>query len=308
MLRNVTALGLTTRKGAPVPRQTWHSMLKNPLYCGWVKSGDLMVPGLHEPIISKELFDELQTVLQGNSRNALPRQVVRPDFPLKQFVKCAKCDRGLTAGIVKKKFSYYWCYTKNCRAVLVSKDGLETHFITLLGMCQPTIEYLNRLPEIAAKEWQAREEHIGRDSRALAVRLNEQKCSNSQAIKAKLTGELSAGDFEALKQDIAEKTEEIQCELTRLEQEKKTLEELKQQQKLENYSFVETWRTAGIQVKLELQKALFPAGLVWSHETGFLNRKNNWLMEGLGQILQQLADPQEAARQMIVRFGVPDGI
>jgi DNA invertase Pin-like site-specific DNA recombinase len=308
VLRNVTALGLTTRNGAPVPRQTWHSMLKNPLYCGWVKSGDLMVPGVHEAIVPKEVFDEVQSVLAGNSRSTLPRQVIRPDFPLKQFVKCAKCDRGLTAGIIKKKFGYYWCYTKGCRAVLVSKGDLEANFITLLGMCLPTIEYLNRLPEIAARAWQAREECIRQDSRALTIRLNEQKRLNSQAIKAKLSGELSGKDFEAFKEEIAEKTEEIQRELNRLEQERKTLEELKQQQKLENYSFVETWRTAGIQVKLELQKALFPAGLVWSHETGFLNRKNKWLMEGLGQILQQLANPQEAARQMIVRFGVPDGI
>jgi len=60
---------------------------------------------------------------------------------------------------------------------------------------------------------------------------------------------------------------------------------------LENYSFVATWRTADIQVKLELQKALFPDGLAWSHETGFLNRKNRWLMEGVQQIFQSLTDP-----------------
>ena len=127
-------------------------MLKNPLYAGWVKSGDLMTPGVHEAIVPKQIFDEVQSVLAVNSRSTLPRQVVRLDFPLKQFVKCPVCDRGLTAGIIKKKFGYYWCYTKGCRAVLVSRDELETKFIALLGMCQPTIEYLNRLPEIAAKE------------------------------------------------------------------------------------------------------------------------------------------------------------
>jgi recombinase len=38
-LRQVTALGLTNKKGAPVPRQTWYAMLKNPIYAGWVRSG-----------------------------------------------------------------------------------------------------------------------------------------------------------------------------------------------------------------------------------------------------------------------------
>jgi hypothetical protein len=31
-------------------------------------------------------------------------------------------------------------------------------------------------------------------------------------------------------------------------------------------------------------------------------------MDGLRQIFQSLADPPEAARQMIVNLGVPDGI
>jgi hypothetical protein len=154
----------------------------------------------------------------------------------------------------------------------------------------------------------AREEHIRQDSRALTIRLSEQKRLNSQAIKAKLTGELSAEDFESLKQSVTEETAKIQSELTRLEQERKTLNELKQQARLDNISFVATWRDAGIQGKLELQKALFPAGLVWSHETGFLNHKNEWLMKGLRQIFQGFTDPKVAAQRAIVRFGVPDGI
>lgn len=33
-----------------------------------------------------------------------------------------------------------------------------------------------------------------------------------------------------------------------------------------------------------------------------------WLMEGLQQIFEGLADPKVAAQEFIVRFGVPDGI
>ena len=189
--------------------------------------------------------------------------------------------------------------------MLVSKEKLEAQFLSVLGMCQPTLEYLNRLPEIAAKQWEALAEHIRQDSRALNIRLSEQRRLNSQAKKAKLTGDLSAEDFETLKQSVAEETSKIEIELNALEHERKTLEEMNQQAKLEDISFVATWRTAGIQGKLELQRALFPAGLVWSHETGYLNRKNEWLMDGLQQIFQGLADPAVAAQQFIVKFGVP---
>jgi len=67
-------------------------------------------------------------------------------------------------------------------------------------------------------------------------------------------------------------------------------------------------RAGGIQGKLELQKAMFSDGLVWSHESGYLNRKNKLLVEGLHALCQQLSDPKKAAEGLIVKFGVPDGI
>lgn len=316
VLRTVTALGLTTRKGAPVPRQTWYAMLRNPLYAGWVKSGDLVNQGIHQSIVPQQLFDEVQAVLNGKSRSTQPRQVVRPDFPLKQFIKCAHCDHGLTAGLAKKKFPYYWCYQKGCRSVFVPKEELENHFIRLLATHEPTIEYLNLLPEIAAKTWEVREERIKQDSRALNIRLAEQTRLNSQAIKAKLTGELASEDFDSLKANIAEEKQKIENALSALESERKTLEQMSKQAKLEKISFVATWRNAGIQGKLELQKALFPDGLVWGHEMGFLNRKNKSLMQGLkdffDEYLQSLPNPNESVSEgidrFIVKFGVPDGI
>jgi site-specific DNA recombinase len=138
-LRTVTALGLTTRKSRPVPRQTWHSILRNPLYAGWVRSGELLVRGVHQPIVAQQLFDSVQDALAGRSKTAQPRQSIHPEFSLRQFVRCAKCNKGLTAGIIKKKFFYYWCYTKGCRDVLVSKEELEKHFVRLLSEYQPTI-------------------------------------------------------------------------------------------------------------------------------------------------------------------------
>ena len=62
----------------------------------------------------------------------------------------------MTAGVIKKKFFYYWCYTKGCRKVLASKEELERHFVRLLNSYQPTIEFLERLPEIAKRQWAER--------------------------------------------------------------------------------------------------------------------------------------------------------
>ena len=127
-------------------------------------------------------------------------------------------------------------------------------------------------------------------------------------LKAKITGDLKPEDFDVLKQNIAEETEKIEAELSVLEQERTMLQELSQQPKREKVNMLATWRTAGIQGKLELQKAMFSDGLVWSHESGYLNRKNKLLVESLQALCQELSDPKEAAERLIVKFGVPGGI
>jgi DNA invertase Pin-like site-specific DNA recombinase len=307
-LRTVTALGLTTRKSRPVPRQTWHSILRNPLYAGWVRSGELLVRGVHQPIVAQQLFDSVQDALAGRSKTAQPRQSIHPEFSLRQFVRCAKCNKGLTAGIIKKKFFYYWCYTKGCRDVLVSKEELEKHFVRLLSEYQPTIRSLERLPEIAKRQWAQREARIRQDSKALKIRLEEIRRLNSAAIKAKLTGELTAEDFDSLKATNTTDAAGIEQQLKALESEKNMMQELIEQGQRELVDLVSAWGKAGITGRTELQNALFPDGLVWSHESGFLNSQNVGLMHAWHEFFQSLGDSRTMLNDFFALFGVPDGI
>jgi hypothetical protein len=134
----------------------------------------------------------------------------------------------------------------------------------------------------------------------LTIRLQEQKRLNSEAIKAKLKGELLAEDFDALKQSITEETTRIQDALTALESERSTMEELIAQTQRELIDLPAAWAKAGLNERRELFHMLFPSGLVWGHEWGFLNHQNTSIMQDLQASLDDALDP--------VKFGVPDGI
>ena len=300
VLRTVTALGLRTARGAMLPRQTWHAMLRNPIYAGWVKSGDLVVRGVHPPIVGQELFDKVQAVLAGRSKTAQTRQVLNPTFPLRQFVRCAKCGKGLTAGIAKKKFPYYWCYKPGCRSVFVPAEELDKAFVDWLGQYEPTTEYLALLPDIAKEVWAKRQERAKQDSRALTIKLQEQRHLNSEAIKAKLKGDLLQEDFDALKVNITEEIARIEAALNALESERSTMEELIAQTQRELIDLPAAWAKAGLSERRELCSMLFPDGLVWSHSMGFLNSQNTSIMQDLADSLNDADD--------LVKFGVPDGI
>ena len=182
--------------------------------------------GVHPPIVTQQLFDQVQEVLAGRSKTAQTRQVLNPEFPLRQFIRCAKCNKGLTAGIAKKKFRYYWCYKPGCRSVFVPAEELEQAFVGWIAQYEPTVEYLAILPDVAKDVWAKRQEQAKQTSRALTIRLQEQRHLNSEAIKAKLKGELAEEDFAALKQNITEEIALIECQLSALESERSTMEEL----------------------------------------------------------------------------------
>jgi hypothetical protein len=40
-------------------------MLRNQIYAGWVVSGENKVKGLHQPLVTQDLFDAVQDALDG---------------------------------------------------------------------------------------------------------------------------------------------------------------------------------------------------------------------------------------------------
>jgi hypothetical protein len=137
VLNVVTALGLKTKTGRPVTMQTFARMVNNPIYAGWVVSGDVRVRGIHEPLISDELFQTVQARLKSKGTT---HKKVNQDFPLRGVVRCATYGKLLTAAWVKgrnKLYAHYWCWTSGCRKVKVTREVLESRFVGLLFQMEP---------------------------------------------------------------------------------------------------------------------------------------------------------------------------
>src|SRR5262249_31493506 len=129
VMRQTAALGLTTRKGRKVTKQTFSRLVRNPFYCGFIQNGRTRVKGAHEALSPEELFNAVQEQLTPG----VAHQIERDDFPLRGFIRCSKCDKALTAGFVKgrsKRYPRYWCFTTGCRGVSVGAETLEGHLHT----------------------------------------------------------------------------------------------------------------------------------------------------------------------------------
>ncbi len=108
--KELAKYGFVDSKGKPYTVKRIQDIIKSPVYAGKVIHGDDVFDGVHEPIISPELFYRVQLMLKG-SESKTPRGLV---YTYSNFIKCAKCGYSMV-GITKHgannsgTYIYYHC-------------------------------------------------------------------------------------------------------------------------------------------------------------------------------------------------------
>ncbi|HEY77163.1 MAG TPA: hypothetical protein G4O00_13485 [Thermoflexia bacterium] len=98
--------GFRTRRNRPWSKDSVRELLQNEFYLGLVKHRGDLYPGLHEPIISRDLFDRVQEIRRAHAqRPRLCSPTVRV-YLLSGLARCAHCGRTLRAQ-GGPRYSYY---------------------------------------------------------------------------------------------------------------------------------------------------------------------------------------------------------
>jgi DNA invertase Pin-like site-specific DNA recombinase len=128
------AAGLTYRRtGAPVPVSAIHTMLRNPMYMGEFEWQGRRCQGTHEPLVSRELWERVQSVL--DLRRAKKRRRSKHDFAFAGLIECGHCGCAVVGEIKKQRYVYYHCtgHKGKCGEPYVREEVLEHKFAELLG-------------------------------------------------------------------------------------------------------------------------------------------------------------------------------
>ena len=97
--------GFRSRAGKKYHKSKIHKMLSESFYCGIMTKDGQLYEGKHEPLISKQLFDEVQKML--NQKAHIKKQNI--PFAFRGILRCAKCGCLLTATKKKGRLTYYYC-------------------------------------------------------------------------------------------------------------------------------------------------------------------------------------------------------
>ncbi|MGH7554588.1 MAG: recombinase family protein [Longimicrobiales bacterium] len=100
------AMGLThPRSGRRMMKAEIHRILQNLIYTGEFRWHGKRYQGSHTPLVSRELFLQVQDVLNRKPRAQYPKQ----KHPFMGLLTCARCGCAITAERKKGKYTYYRC-------------------------------------------------------------------------------------------------------------------------------------------------------------------------------------------------------
>jgi site-specific DNA recombinase len=132
--------GVVGRHGARIVARHICIILKNPFYAGIMRTSMGTMPGKHEPLVNKEMFDRCQEVFRLKNTGGQPRHKL--DFLLAGILRCETCGKHLVGERHKKTsgkvYRYYRCHTKGCSQTR-NADAAEIDFIAAASAADPSI-------------------------------------------------------------------------------------------------------------------------------------------------------------------------
>lgn len=165
--------GFAYRKnGTLIPKKEILRILRNPFYDGRIKYNGEMYQGKHKPIVSKDLWNRVQDVLEGRGKKISQRKY---DFLYSKLMSCGACGYAII-GERKKKlivkdqkertYIYYRCTGYSGGGKIspcfpyIREEDLDKQFGELLGRLQFKDGILEWMREV--RDWGRSDQHRNR--------------------------------------------------------------------------------------------------------------------------------------------------
>ncbi|HFG0471765.1 recombinase family protein [Flavobacterium psychrophilum] len=300
-------------------KQSFLNHVRNPYYFGlikvlaWKNEPEEEIIGQHPPLISKELFEEVQTVLFGKRRK-LPVALTRKDeLPLRGYLTCNKCGGNLTgspstSGNGCSKTFYYHCQ-KGCKERFradLANDCFENYLDSF--KVDPAVLNLYKiiLEDVFNQDEQERFKNIKQVEDMIAlvkIKLNslEDKMLDNvvssedyHSIKTRINGELS--DWKFKKEDLS-------------------IDKSAYQKYFEfGLSFLsnakEYYQKADLEIKQKIVGSIFPEKIIFSNNKYRTSQTNELLklltfnINELGNIKNEKATPKSGLSNYAPSLGL----
>jgi site-specific DNA recombinase len=254
--------GLVNKHGQPIPRAHFHRLLRNTLYKGIIKKFGKNYNGTFEPIVSTELFDDVQQILKGRMKKVKHYLHDNVDFPLRRFVtnEDGKQLTGYWSQGKRLKYPYYSFSLPN---TTIRKEVLEQKFMGFLAQYTFDKDHLNVIREYLIKHFKQQSTNQQDNKEMIQKRIIEINAQIDNLIKLESKGSISSAILEDRVTKFDTELEELKRLLMQRENKEVSIPRLltfAAEVLKEPYLL---WQNASLAVRKKLQVFEFPQGVVF---------------------------------------------
>lgn len=218
--------------GGPMQHSTVYRLFTNCFYAGWILWEGTLHAGKHEPMVSQEEFDKVQSILGRRTKSHTRPRV----FTFGGLMRCGSCQRLITAETKTNrygsKYTYYHCAGRSlakCPERSITGDLLEIQIANALaGLSVP--RELEGWIILRVRE-QGAELRIANRHRTEALKLRAEALKNKRSALVELRLQRTITD------------EELNEKLNEIAGEGRKLDEALAQQPLEVDGLIEPLKT-----------------------------------------------------------------
>ena len=283
-MKNEEIILRLNRMGVKMYKQQLTKVFKKPFYCGIINHALLdgeVVEGTHEPLISKEVFLQVNGLHKAAHNYGVPHKKELEEVPLKVFIKCEECSQPFTGYIVKAKgLWYYKCRTVGCKCNRSAKK-LHAAFEELLN--QFSVE--PKMHKVIAYQIEHLFEQLNKEGIEEEKALKEKLVEVTKKIdtieeKYYVLEEMNKESFEKFHARFTREREETQKALQKMTPQISNLKKSIREGVALASKLSTVWTSSPIGTKEKLQKLLFPEGIIYSKKNeAFRTEKVNMFFE-----------------------------
>jgi len=191
-------------------------ILRNPIYRGDVVWSGKTFQGIHEPLVSRELWNTAQDTLEGRRLQSGRRR--KHNYPFARLIVCGHCG-GLMTGQMHRRHIYYHCsgHFGKCPEPYLRQDKLDSAFSDVMRALDIDSDVLEWVKEGVALRSRKRDEYRRSELARLRGEHDRSKRLYMAMYEDKLAGRVPDWMF-------TEKAAEYQASLVDIEARIKRLE------------------------------------------------------------------------------------
>jgi site-specific DNA recombinase len=215
--RGLSADGLRGGRGGRWYQGTVRRILTNPLYAGWVQTGEELVDALHEPIIERATWRSAQELLESSKQSGVKGRTPTRHLFRGGMLVCGQCGGSMIPRTDRKRETYA-CFARRADSSACSMPSIErtqvdeavfSYFAKAALDLEATREQLATAIDHQVADAESLLDGAEREAQSARDRLARVKADY-------LAGELKAGEWRELREELEPDLAATEAERRRL--------------------------------------------------------------------------------------------